>query len=254
VGLFNSDSGRLAKLFPGGDLDALVWAENLDNLANGADYVDVVVSSSKPAILADVRKVGLTYWPDGPVARGVQNYTTGTSVTFARVLVRTGGTLALASSSPLGMGDLAARVDVVPVGRGASIENDRRGQSGRSPLEQLSEATGTVLGVAALGLLTTRAGQAARLVATAGSAVLLLAGYRVGHSGGALVYQYGAGAAYADSAGARDGGSPIAAGMRSTASGAASAGEDDEDDADERDDAGTAQTSPATIPPRAARP
>lgn len=111
-----------------------------------------------------------------------------------------------------------------------------------------------VLGVAALGLLTTRAGQAARLVATAGSAVLLLAGYRVGHSGGALVYQYGAGVAYADSAGARDGGSPIAAGMRSTASGAASAGEDDEDDADERDDAGTAQTSPATIPPRAARP
>lgn len=151
MGLFSSDaSGRLAQLFPGGDLDALVWSENIDNFADGADFVDVVVSSQKPAILADVRKVGLTYWPDGPVARGVQNYTAGTSVTFARVPVKRGGTLALASSSPLGMGDLAARVDVVPAGRGASTENDRRGQGGKSPLEQLSESAGLVLGVAAL--------------------------------------------------------------------------------------------------------
>jgi uncharacterized membrane protein len=45
-----------------------------------------------------------------------------------------------------------------------------------------------VLGVTALGLLRGRAGRLARGAAMAGTAVLLLSGYRVGHSGGQLVY------------------------------------------------------------------
>ncbi|MGE3616649.1 MAG: DUF2231 domain-containing protein [Gemmatimonadales bacterium] len=50
--------------------------------------------------------------------------------------------------------------------------------------------------IAALGLLAGRAGQAARGLALAGSLLLLVAGYRVGHSGGELVYRHGAAQAY----------------------------------------------------------
>jgi hypothetical protein len=53
-----------------------------------------------------------------------------------------------------------------------------------------------VLGVAAVGLLGGKVGTSARILATIGSAGLLVAGYNVGHSGGALLYQYGAASAY----------------------------------------------------------
>lgn len=53
-----------------------------------------------------------------------------------------------------------------------------------------------VLGVAGVGLLKNRAGEAARYVAAIGTLALVVAGYRVGHSGGALVYQHGAASAY----------------------------------------------------------
>jgi len=53
-----------------------------------------------------------------------------------------------------------------------------------------------VLGIAAAGLLNGRVGGPARILATAGSLALLVAGYRVGHSGGALVYTHGAANAY----------------------------------------------------------
>ncbi len=57
-----------------------------------------------------------------------------------------------------------------------------------------------VLGVAALGLLKGGVGTGARVVATVASLGLLVAGYRVGHSGGELVYTYGAASVYSDSA------------------------------------------------------
>ena len=53
-----------------------------------------------------------------------------------------------------------------------------------------------VLGIAAVGLLAGRVGTGARVLATVGSGVLLVAGYNVGHSGGKLVYQHGAASAY----------------------------------------------------------
>lgn len=57
-----------------------------------------------------------------------------------------------------------------------------------------------VLGVSAVGLLTHKIGGPARVVATVGSLVLLVAGYRVGHSGGELVYTHGAASAYVNGA------------------------------------------------------
>jgi uncharacterized membrane protein len=53
-----------------------------------------------------------------------------------------------------------------------------------------------MLGVAAVGLVPGRLGSGARLLGALGSVALLGAGYQVGHSGGELVYQYGAASAY----------------------------------------------------------
>jgi uncharacterized membrane protein len=53
-----------------------------------------------------------------------------------------------------------------------------------------------VLAVASAGLLRGRSGSVARLAALTGSIAILAMGYRVGHSGGALVYSHGAAAAY----------------------------------------------------------
>ena len=78
-----------------------------------------------------------------------------------------------------------------------------------APVESHEEAaeaflalTAVVLGVALVGLRGGRVGQTARLLGTAGTVVLLGAGWRVGHSGGALVYRHGAAAAYTDASGA----------------------------------------------------
>jgi len=52
------------------------------------------------------------------------------------------------------------------------------------------------LGVAALGLSRGRIGSVARVAGAVGSVALLGAGLRVGHTGGELVYRYGAASAY----------------------------------------------------------
>lgn len=75
-----------------------------------------------------------------------------------------------------------------------------------------------VLGIAAVGLASGRAGTVARVVASAGTLALVVAGYNVGHSGGKLVYEYGAASAY------------TAAVVPTAAGAAVTAGADDDDD------------------------
>lgn len=53
-----------------------------------------------------------------------------------------------------------------------------------------------VLGIAGVGLVRGRVGTVARAGAVVGTLVLVVAGYRVGHSGGSLVYEHGAASAY----------------------------------------------------------
>jgi uncharacterized membrane protein len=53
-----------------------------------------------------------------------------------------------------------------------------------------------LLGVATVGLVRGTIGRAARISATAGAVALMIVGARVGHSGGQLVYRYGAASAY----------------------------------------------------------
>jgi hypothetical protein len=57
--------------------------------------------------------------------------------------------------------------------------------------------SGVLLAVAAVGLAPGLAGRAARIVATLGTIGVLGAGYRVGASGGELVYRHGAASVYA---------------------------------------------------------
>ncbi len=80
-----------------------------------------------------------------------------------------------------------------------------------APLESHEEAAESflllslgVLGVAAIGLANGKVGSAARVAGTVGALVLVVAGYRVGHSGGQLVYEHGAASAYTSGGAAQE--------------------------------------------------
>ncbi|MEP7380746.1 MAG: hypothetical protein ABI910_03625 [Gemmatimonadota bacterium] len=72
-----------------------------------------------------------------------------------------------------------------------------------APIESHEEAAESflllslgVLGIAAIGLSSGKFGSVARVAGAVGTLVLVVAGYQVGHSGGQLVYKYGAASAY----------------------------------------------------------
>ena len=76
------------------------------------------------------------------------------------------------------------------------------------PLESHEESaelfltmTGVMLVITGIGLARGVVGRAARLTATVGAVALIAAAARVGHSGGQLVYRYGAASAYASPSG-----------------------------------------------------
>ena len=81
---------------------------------------------------------------------------------------------------------------------------------GDAPMHAHEEAAETflalafgVLVISAPGLRRGSIGRVARVAGLAGSLALVGAGWKVGHSGGALVYEYGAAAAYAPDGNAR---------------------------------------------------
>jgi uncharacterized membrane protein len=81
---------------------------------------------------------------------------------------------------------------------------------GDAPMHAHEEAAETflvlafgVLVISAPGLRRGSIGRVARITGLAGSLLLIGAGWKVGHSGGALVYEYGAAAAYAPAGDAR---------------------------------------------------
>ncbi len=65
---------------------------------------------------------------------------------------------------------------------------------------------GGVLLLTIAGLANGKVGSGARIAATLGTLAVVAAGVNVGHSGGQLVYKYGAGAAYATNGGGEAGG------------------------------------------------
>ena len=90
---------------------------------------------------------------------------------------------------------------------GESEEDRVEGVVGESVLHEHEEAgerflvlSGLVLVLAGAGLVRGTVGSAARLLATAGSLGLLVAGVAVGRAGGELVYQHGAAQPYVTAA------------------------------------------------------
>ena len=94
--------------------------------------------------------------------------------------------------------------------------------------EQFLALSGVLLLVTGAGLLGGRLGGAARLAATAGALGLVAVGARVGHTGGKLVYQYGAASAYVQGGALGDAGPTGRAGERGR--GERGGGEKAEDD------------------------
>jgi hypothetical protein len=132
---YGADDG-VSELF-GEDVDEIVWRERIDDVAPaGAEFVDVVVSSTKPAILKTDRKIALGYWPSGPVVKGVQNYSEGQTLGFYKVPVKPGAELVLVASSSMLEGSLAANVQVTDSGGGSRVVEAKTGQQ-QNPLDQL---------------------------------------------------------------------------------------------------------------------
>jgi uncharacterized membrane protein len=98
---------------------------------------------------------------------------------------------------------------------------------GEQPLHSHEEAgerflvlTGVLLAIGSAGLLPKRAGGAFRLLGSAATVLVLVAGWQVGHTGGQLVYRHGAASVYVSAADAAE----------AAPAPAANRGETDEDD------------------------
>jgi len=99
-------------------------------------------------------------------------------------------------------------------GQGESVEkvvSERLIEGHEEAAELFLVLTGVLVAISAVGFAKGMTGRAARIVATIGSLAVIGAGYQVGHSGGELVYTYGAASAYAKPGGATGTGSGDAA-------------------------------------------
>ncbi|MCU0650498.1 MAG: hypothetical protein MUF00_21100 [Gemmatimonadaceae bacterium] len=95
----------------------------------------------------------------------------------------------------------------VSVETGETADEEVEAVVAEAPIETHEEAaeaflaaSAIVFGIALVGLARGRLGQGARLAGTVGTLVLVVMGWRVGHSGGALVYEHGAASAYTNAA------------------------------------------------------
>jgi uncharacterized membrane protein len=118
--------------------------------------------------------------------------------------IRRGTTPRRAWAVPVGLALALALSSWVAVRTGEAQDERVESVVAEQPLETHEEAAEAFLalsaGLAALtvfGLVGGRPGRVARVVATAGAFALVVAAARVGHSGGQLVYRYGAASAYA---------------------------------------------------------
>ena len=121
----------------------------------------------------------------------------------AWVLIRRGNPVRKAWTPVLILAALLSASAFAAVRTGEAEEEVVEDVVGEAPIHEHEEAAELflplsfgVLAIVAAGLLTGRLGSTARGLAALASVVLLIAGYRVGHTGGELVYQHGASGAY----------------------------------------------------------
>jgi len=118
----------------------------------------------------------------------------GASVRSWLVVVAFGGALALTSWLAIETGEEQEDAVEAVVPRAAIHEHEEAG-------EALLITSGILFLLLAAGLAPGRIGKAARIVSAPASLVLLVMAFRVGDSGGELVYEHGAAAAYVTSSG-----------------------------------------------------
>ena len=127
---------------------------------------------------------------------------------YALWTIRRGGTPRRAWAIPLGLSAALALSSWVAVKTGEAQDEKVERVVSERPLETHEEAAELFLAlsaglfvVSAAGLVRGKVGTAARVAATVGAAGLVIAATQVGHTGGQLVYRYGAASAYATGAG-----------------------------------------------------
>ena len=125
------------------------------------------------------------------------------SAAWALWAIRKGTTPRRAWSVPTAMAAALALSALVAVKTGEAQDERVERVVAEQPLEAHEEAAETFLAlsgglalIVAAGLLRGRAGGIARVLGGTGAAALVAVAVYVGHSGGKLVYQYGAASAY----------------------------------------------------------
>ena len=113
----------------------------------------------------------------------------------------------LAWAFPVGLLALLLTSGVIADKTGEQQEDRVENVVPHAALEEHEEAaelfllvTAAMLVISVGGLLNNRVGATMRMAGLAGSLAVLAAGWNVGHSGGSLVYQHNAGAAYSGNA------------------------------------------------------
>jgi uncharacterized membrane protein len=119
-------------------------------------------------------------------------------------VIRRGGRSLAVWLVPCGLAAALSLTAWIAVETGESQEDRVERDVGESPVDAHAQAaerflalSGVLLVVSGAGLLRGPAGRIARLASFAGAVALAGYGARVGHTGGKLVYQYGAASAYA---------------------------------------------------------
>jgi uncharacterized membrane protein len=122
---------------------------------------------------------------------------------IALIVIRRGGSIRQWWGITLAVMLGLAASSFVAVRTGEAEEDRVERAVGEQPLHSHEEAgerflvlTGLLLVIGAAGLLPKRAGATFRLIGAAAAAGVMVAGWQVGHTGGELVYRYGAAAAY----------------------------------------------------------
>lgn len=103
----------------GNAVDVIVWREHIDALVPpGTTHFDLVLRSEHNTLVDFNHNIAIGYWPNGPVVKGVQQYSDGQSVSYPRIPVKPGGELVVVADTVLGGTGLALRVSVEPVDTG----------------------------------------------------------------------------------------------------------------------------------------
>lgn len=97
------EEAALETLFKTDDLDTIVYRERAENIVpeglKAGDTFDLrVATADRGALRSNNVQIGVTYFPAGPVLKGVQSIRAGQTLTFSRLPFKPGAELVIAMS------------------------------------------------------------------------------------------------------------------------------------------------------------